>query len=99
MKGCWVDIVELQLKEIVCFKVEDDVIVFFVEVKGLQIVVEGILCKYEMSQEQVVYWLCYFVEEKGEDFDESIVIGLMDFFQIEGIGVVVDLQFCDIVFW
>ena len=29
-------------------------------------------------------------EEKGEDFDESTVTGPMDFFQIEGVGAVVD---------
>lgn len=89
MKGCWVDILEAQSSETIRLKVEDDVIVFPVEAKGSEIVAEGVLRRYELSQREAVRWLKHLAEEKGEPFDESSAAGPLAFYQIEGTGAVI----------
>jgi hypothetical protein len=89
MKGCWVDIIAAQSSDKIRFKVEDDVIIFPVEARGQQIVAEGVLRKHALSKEQAVKRMRHFAREKGEEFDESSITGEMVFYQIEGIGAVV----------
>lgn len=86
MKGCWIDILESESGETIRFKVADGVIVFPVEVKGLEVVAEGVLQKKEMSERRAKSWLRHLAEEKGESFDESSVTGPVIFYQIEGMG-------------
>jgi hypothetical protein len=88
MKGCWVDILDTQSRDILRFKVQDDVIVFPVEARGSQIVAEGILRRHDLTREQAEKHLRHLAREKGEPFDETSVKGAMVFYQIEGIGAV-----------
>jgi len=89
MKGCWVDIIEAQSSDKIRFKVQDDVIIFPVEARGQQIVAEGVLRKHALSKQQAVKRMRHFAREKGEEFDESSITGEMVFYQIEGVGAMV----------
>ena len=91
MKGCWVEVIENQGSERIRFKVQDDVVIFPVEAVGQEIIAEGILRRYELSQEQATRWLAHLAEEKGDEFDPSTVTGPLDFYQIEGRGAKVAL--------
>ena len=89
MKGCWVDIIEAQSSDTIRFKVQDDVIVFPVASKGSQIVAEGFLRKHDLTRQQAIKRMRHLAKEKGEDFNEDSVTGAMVFYQIEGVGAVV----------
>jgi hypothetical protein len=89
MKGCWVDIIEAQSSDTIRFKVQDDVIVFPVAAKGSQIVAEGFLRKHDLTKQQAIKRMRHFAKEKGEEFNEDSVTGAMVFYQIEGVGAVV----------
>ena len=86
MKGCWGEVIENQGSEHIRFKVQDHVVIFPVEAVGQEIIAEGILRRYELSQEQATRWLAHLAEEKGDEFDSSTVTGPLDFYQIEGRG-------------
>lgn len=88
MKGCWVDIVEEQSSETIRLKVQDDVIVFPAEARGQEIVAEGTLRRHEMSPQQAVRWLRHLAEERGEEYEEPDNPQPLTFYQIEGIGAV-----------
>ncbi|HJL61817.1 MAG TPA: DUF4920 domain-containing protein [Pseudomonadales bacterium] len=89
MKGCWVDVLESQSRDVIRFKVQDDVVIFPVEAKGQQIIAEGFLRKYNMTKAQTIRRLHHLADEKGENFDEATVTGPTVFYQIEGIAAVV----------
>ena len=89
-KGCWVDIMATQSKEILRFKVRDDVIVFPAEAKGQAVTAEGVLRKHELSKRRAIKHMRHLAEEKGEDFDPASVTGPIDFYQIEGASAVVN---------
>jgi hypothetical protein len=72
------------------FKVEDDVIVFPLEVKGRRVEAEGRFVKHELDREAAARWQKHLADERGEPFDPASVTGPMAYYEIEGAGAVVE---------
>lgn len=86
-KGCWIDLISGNEK--IRVKVEDDVIVFPTTAKGKIAVVEGVLEKLELSEEELVEWKRHEAEERGEQFDPASVSEGTAIYRIKGSGAVV----------
>ncbi len=86
MKGCWIDVIDQQTAQQIRFKVDDGVIEFPTEVRGQEVVAEGILEKRELTREQAVGYYEHLAEEKGEEFDPATVTGPVTLFQLQGLG-------------
>lgn len=88
-RGCWIDIVGEGAQRAVRFKVEDDVIVFPLEIKGRHVVAEGRFTAQELDHEATLRWEEHLAEERGEPFDPASVEGPRTYYRIEGSGAVV----------
>jgi hypothetical protein len=86
--GCWIEISESEAASIK-FKVEDGVIVFKPEIKGKEVVAEGVFTRIDMTREEAIGYAEHLAEEKGEPFDPATVTEPYVFFQIAGKGAVV----------
>ncbi|MBT3222788.1 MAG: DUF4920 domain-containing protein [Proteobacteria bacterium] len=88
-RGCWISIASDEEFQELRFKVKDGVIVFPPEVKGEQVVAEGIFNKYELTQEQAIARAKHKAEEHGTEFDPSAITGPEVFYQVDGKGAVI----------
>ena len=84
--GCWMELKADTKDRKIKVKVKDGDIVFPMEAIGKNALVEGKVYKIELSQEDAVDYMEHLAEEKGEDFDPSMVTGPMTIYQIKGIG-------------
>ena len=71
-------------------KVEDGVIVFPVEAKGKEALVEGEVEKLELTEKQARGWFKHVAEEKGEPFDSTSIQGAMTIYRIKGSGAEIE---------
>ena len=85
MAGCWMKLKSDKVGDI-RIKVKDGEIVFPVEAKGSNALVEGTVYAIEFTQEEAVDYLKNMAEDAGEEFDESSVTGPMTLYQIRGLG-------------
>jgi hypothetical protein len=85
MAGCWMKLKSDKVGDI-RIKVKDGEIVFPVEAKGSNALVEGTVYAIEFTQEEAVDYLKHMAEDAGEEFDESSVTGPMTLYQIRGLG-------------
>lgn len=88
-RGCWIRISGDKEFEAIRFKVEDGVIVFPMEIKGENVVAEGILSVTTVSKEQQIEQGKKHAAEAGTEFDPSTVTGPKTTIQINGEGAVV----------
>lgn len=89
MKGCWMELRDAENAS-VRVKVEDDVIVFPEDAKGLEAVAHGVVDVQELDRERYVAWMKHLAEEKGEAFDaDSIGDGPYRVVQIQGKGAAI----------
>ena len=88
--GCWVSIASEESTETIRFKVEDGVIVFPPTVKGSHARAEGTLVEVKMDLEKSKSYMVHMAEERGEELDPETVTEAISFFQIEGVGAVLD---------
>lgn len=86
MAGCWMDIKSGDAQ--VRIKVKDGEIVFDQKLEGQQILAEGTVYKFDLTQEQAVSYFRHMAEEKGEDFDAASITEGTTIYQIGGIGAV-----------
>ena len=89
MRGCWIDLASDREFEKMRFKVKDGEIVFPVESKGKNAVVEGVFTVIDLSHEDAIRYQRHMAEEKNLPFDEASVTGPMKIYQIKGAGGVV----------
>jgi hypothetical protein len=85
-RGCWVYVAGEKPFEKIRVKVKDGEIVFPLEARGIEAVVEGTLEKFDLSREEVIRRKRHHAEEQGEEFDPATVTGGETFFQIRGLG-------------
>ena len=90
MRGCWMSLASDREFEELRIKVDDGVIVFPLEAKGRRAIAEGTFHKIEMTLEQTVAYKRHHAEEHGESFDPSTVTEPMTYYQIKGIGAVIE---------
>ena len=90
MAGCWMELKSDAENQKVKIKVKDGDIVFPVEAKGKNAIVEGTVYKIELTKEEATEYYEHVATEQGTEFDASIVTGPLTLYQIKGIGVVIN---------
>ena len=90
MAGCWMELKSDAENQKVKIKVKDGDIVFPMEAKGKDAVVEGTVYKIELTKEEAIDYYNHVAEEQGNDFDESTVTGPLTIYQIKGLGAVIE---------
>ena len=83
-RGCWLELANGDAALRV--KVTDGEIVFPLSAKGHQAVVEGVVEKIEMSEEQHRAWKQHDAEERGVAFDPAAVSGPYTMWRLAGLG-------------
>lgn len=84
--GCWMELKSDTENQKVKIKVKDGDIVFPVEAKGKNAVVEGTVYKIELTKEEAIEYYEHVAAEQGSEFDATSVTGSMTLYQIKGIG-------------
>jgi hypothetical protein len=85
-RGCWIEVASDRPYESITVKVNDGEIVFPLSARGGHAMVEGVVERIELSQEQAMKWKTHQAEEKGETFDPSTVTGPLTIWRIKGVG-------------
>lgn len=85
-RGCWIDVGSDKQFQKVKVKVKDGEIVFPVEEKGKNAVVEGEVYKISLTKEQAIEHGKEEAKEHGTKFDPSTVTGPVTIYQIKGLG-------------
>ena len=88
-RGCWIDIADATGTS-VRVKVTDGDIVFPLSAKGHEAVVEGIVERIEMTEEEHRAWKEHEAEELGVSFDPTTVTGPMTTWRLQGLGARID---------
>ena len=86
MAGCWMELKSDAENQKVKIKVKDGDIVFPVEAKGKNAIVEGIVYKIELTKEEAIEYYEHVAVEQGTEFDAATVTGPITLYQIKGIG-------------
>jgi hypothetical protein len=86
MAGCWMELKSDAENQKIKIKVKDGDIVFPVEAKGKDALVEGTVYKIELTKEEAADYYEHVAEEQGTEFDKATVTGPVTFYQIKGIG-------------
>ncbi len=92
MAGCWIEVASSVEGEKIKVKVKDGEIVFPVEAKGKNALVEGKVYKIELTVEEAVEYYQHQAEERGEEFEPSTVTEVVTIYQIKGIGAEIDKE-------
>tara|TARA_X000000368_G_C22656006_1_gene547453 strand:+ start:76 stop:576 length:501 start_codon:yes stop_codon:yes gene_type:complete len=87
MRGCWINVKDMDSDIDIRVKVTDGEIVFPLSSKGLQVDVQGIFSKLEFSKEQAIKWKVHLAEEKGIKLaPEDVEINPSDLYEYRIIG-------------
>ena len=82
MRGCWLQVKDINSNEEIRVKVTDGEIVFPLSAIGKNVIVEGEFSKLELSKSQAINWKIHLAEEKGIELDTSkIVLTENDYFE------------------
>ena len=92
MAGCWIEVASSVEGEKIKVKVKDGEIVFPVEAKGKNALVEGKVYKIELTVEEAVEYYQHQAEERGDEFDPSTVTEAVTIYQIKGLGAEIDKE-------
>ncbi len=90
--GCWMEIKSDVEGEKIKVKFKDGEIVFPVEAKGKNALVEGKVYKIDLTVDEAVEYYQHQAEERGEEFDPSTVTEVVTIYQIKGIGAEIDKE-------
>ncbi|MBE0593385.1 MAG: DUF4920 domain-containing protein [Gemmatimonadales bacterium] len=88
-RGCWLELGGELEHQTLRVKVEDGVIVFPMSARGRQAVVEGVMEKIELTEEEAREQARAHAEEMGEAFDPASVTGPQTIYQLKGLGAVI----------
>ncbi|MFZ1280580.1 MAG: DUF4920 domain-containing protein [Ignavibacteriaceae bacterium] len=86
MAGCWMELKSDAENQKIKIKVKDGDIVFPVEAKGKNAVVEGTVYKIDLTKEEALEYYEHVAAEQGTEFDPATVTGPITFYQIKGLG-------------
>jgi len=90
MAGCWMELKSDAENQKVKIKVKDGDIIFPMEAKGKNALVEGTVYKIELTKEEATDYYKHVAEEQGTEFDEASVTGPLTIYQIKGLGAVIN---------
>ena len=85
-RGCWIYLAGDREFEKIRIKVTDGEIVFPMEARGKQAVVEGVVESMELTKEQVIARRKHHAEETGEAFDPASITSGETILRIRGLG-------------
>jgi len=88
-RGCWLELASDREHETLRVKVEDGVIVFPLSARGHRAVVEGVVERIDLTEEQAIEQARNHAEEQGIPFDSTAVTGPTTTYQLRGIGAVI----------
>ena len=88
-RGCWLELASDREHETLRVKVEDGVIVFPLSARGHHAVVEGVVERIDLTEEQAIEQARMHAEEQGIPFDSTAVTGPTVTYQLRGIGAVI----------
>jgi hypothetical protein len=86
MKGCWISLGSDKEFESIRFKVDDGVIVFPMDAKGMTATVEGVVDVAMLSEAEQIAQGAEMAKEMGKPFDPKTVKGPKKSIQIKGEG-------------
>lgn len=86
MAGCWMELKSDVKDQKIKIKVKDGDIVFPVEAKGKNAIVEGTVYKIELTKDEAIEYYEHVATEQGKDFDPATVTGPVTIYQIKGLG-------------
>ena len=89
MRGCWIDVKDVNTDSHIRIKVTDGQIVFPLSAKGKHIDVQGEFTKLNFTEEQAINWKIHLAEEQGVLLNyEDVVITPDDLieYRINGTG-------------
>jgi gamma-glutamylcyclotransferase (GGCT)/AIG2-like uncharacterized protein YtfP len=89
MAGCWMELKSDAENQKIKIKVKDGDIVFPVEAKGKDALVEGTVYKIDLTKEEAIEYYEHVAAEQGTEFEASTVTGPVTFYQIKGLGAVI----------
>ena len=92
MRGCWIDVKDLNTNSNIRIKVTDGKIVFPLSSKGKYVDVQGVFTKLEFTEEQAKNWKIHLAEEQGITLNhEDIEIAPEDLieYRINGQGAII----------
>lgn len=89
MAGCWMELKSDAENQKIKIKVKDGDIVFPVEAKGKDALVEGTVYKIDLTKEEAIEYYEHVAAEQGTEFEASTVTGPVTFYQIKGIGAAI----------
>jgi len=84
MRGCWIQMADAS--ESIRVKVTDGEIVFPLSAKDQGVVVEGVVERIDMTEEEYRNWMTHEAEEQGKEFDPASVTGPATIWRIRGEG-------------
>jgi len=90
-RGCWIQIGSDKEFEMIQFKVEDGVIVFPMEAKGLKVRAEGIVSVTTLTREQLIEQARHQAEEQGklDEFKPESIEGPKTVIRLNGEGAII----------
>jgi hypothetical protein len=88
-RGCWLEVASDEEFQKIKIKVNDGEIIFPMEARGKNVLVEGEVYEIKMTKEQAIARAEHEAEEKGIKFDPSTVTGPETIYQIKGLGAVI----------
>lgn len=89
-RGCWMNIAGDQPFQQLRFKVTDGDMIFPLTARGKTATVEGTLQKFVLTREQVIEQRKHHAEEQGQTFDPATVKSGETFYQLRGLGAVIE---------
>ena len=98
MRGCWIDVKELDTGSNIRIKVTDGKIVFPLTAKGKYVDVQGKFTKLEYTKEQAINWKIHLAKEQGITLNpEDIEITPEDLveYRINGVGANIYTYSCE----
>jgi len=90
--GCWMELKSDTEGEKIKVKVKDGEIIFPVEAKGHNALVEGKVYKIELSKEDAISYYEHEAEELGKEFDPSTITEAVTIYQIKGLGAEINKE-------
>ena len=97
MRGCWIDIKDINSGSHIRIKVTDGQIVFPLSAKGKYVDVQGKFTKLNFTKEQAINWKIHLAEEQGVTLNpDDIIITPDDLveYRINGIGAKIYTHGC-----
>ena len=88
-RGCWLELGGEMPHHTLRVKVDDGVIVFPMSARGRRAVVEGVMEKIQLTEEEAREAARMHAEEMGEEFDPASVTGPQTSYQLKGLGAVI----------